>query len=300
VLISGHALDPAGKKISKSKLKTADDPTALLEQYSADAVRYWTASVRTGGDTLLSEETIKNGARLVTKLWNAARFVLPHIEGYTPPPVAPPGLNPSDRWLLARLHETVRRATAALEEYAFATAKTEIERFFWADLCDNYLEMIKARLYGDASGTTVDAAAREAARYVLYHALDRVVHMLAPFIPHVTEAIFLAGFAGAGAASIHTSRWPVPEAAWDNPAGERDGLALLEVIDAVRRWKAERRLSVGAPLARVEIRGGSEQISVLFAAMVDLRSVTRAEQIVFETAEDGSALAVTIQHQAGG
>lgn len=78
VLISGHALDPQGKKISKSKLKTAEDPTSMLEQYSAGAVRYWTASVQTGNDTVLSEEVFRNGSRLVTKLWNAAKLVLLH------------------------------------------------------------------------------------------------------------------------------------------------------------------------------------------------------------------------------
>lgn len=139
VMIAGHALDPAGKKISKSKLKASDDPTPILEQLSADAVRYWAAGVRTGGDTLLSEETIKNGGRLVTKLWNAARLVLPHLDGYVPPAAPPPGLTPADRWLLARLHGTIRRATAAMEEYSFSAAKTDVERFFWAELCDNYL-----------------------------------------------------------------------------------------------------------------------------------------------------------------
>jgi valyl-tRNA synthetase len=151
VLISGHALDPSGKKISKSKLSVAEDPMPILEQFSADAVRYWAASVRTGGDTLLSEEVFRNGAKLVTKLWNASKFALSHLAGYAPP-AAPPELNATDRWLLARLYEVVRRATQAMDEYEFAVAKSETERFFWTDFCDNYLELIKLRLYGAAGG----------------------------------------------------------------------------------------------------------------------------------------------------
>ena len=86
VLISGHALDPSGKKISKSKLSVAEDPTPMLEQFSADAVRYWAASVRTGGDTNLSEEVFRNGSKLVTKLWNASKFALSHLGGASLPP----------------------------------------------------------------------------------------------------------------------------------------------------------------------------------------------------------------------
>ncbi len=165
VLISGHALDPAGKKISKSKLKAAEDPTAMLQTFSADAVRYWATSVRTGGDTLLSDEVMKNGNRLVTKLWNAAKLALGHVEGYVAPDDPSRLLNATDLWLLARLHTVIRRATTAMEEYEFAAAKTEVERFFWTDLCDNYLEMIKFRLYGDAEGAEGAQAGREGARY---------------------------------------------------------------------------------------------------------------------------------------
>ncbi len=152
VLISGHALDPSGKKISKSKLSVAEDPTSMLEQFSADAVRYWAASVRTGGDTNLSEEVFRNGNKLVTKLWNASKFALSHLGGASLPLPEPPPqqLNATDRWLLARLHEVIRRATAAMEDYEFAIAKAETERFFWTDLCDNYLELVKLRLYGDS------------------------------------------------------------------------------------------------------------------------------------------------------
>src|SRR5260370_37039144 len=99
VMIAGHAQDPGGKKISKSRRKTADDPTATIEQYSADAVRYWTAGVRTGSDTAVSEEAFRQGNRLVTKLWNAARVVGLHSGARTE---GAPALQVADRWLLGR------------------------------------------------------------------------------------------------------------------------------------------------------------------------------------------------------
>ncbi|HXI16047.1 MAG TPA: valine--tRNA ligase, partial [Chloroflexota bacterium] len=186
ILISGHALDPSGKKISKSKLKGADHPTPMLEQFSADAVRYWAASVRTGGDTNLSEEAFRNGGRLVTKLWNASRLVLSNMDGYVPSAAPPAALTPVDRWVLSRLAQVIRRATASFEDYEFARVKDETERFFWSDLCDNYLELVKARLYGDAAAGNgqlhLAHAGRAAAQYTLYHALLSVVKLLAPFL----------------------------------------------------------------------------------------------------------------------
>jgi len=287
VLISGHALDPSGKKISKSKLKAADDPTPTLEQWSADAVRYWTASVRTGGDTNLNEEVFRNGQRLVTKLWNAAKLALAHLDGYRPPEAPPEALNATDRWLLARLHDVIRRATVAMDEYEFASAKAEVERFFWSDLADNYLELVKSRLYGDAAAEEGGEAARDAARYTLYHTVLAVLKLLAPVLPHITEEIYLAGFAATdGARSIHLARWPEAKEEWRNAAAEQVGQALLEIVETVRRWKAERQLSVGAPLAAVRVTCSPDLSKALNGALLDLRSVTRARRVAIEAAGD--------------
>ena len=286
VLISGHALDPSGKKISKSKLKGADHPTPMLEQFSADAVRYWTSSVRTGGDTNLSEEVFRNGGRLVTKLWNASRLALSQMDGYTPdgwaaPP--PASLTPVDRWLLSRLGQLIRRATTALDEYEFARAKDETERFFWSDLCDNYLELVKASLYGDSAAAGANGqvhARREAAQYTLYHALLSVLKLLAPYLPHITEEIYLQGFAGSdGAVSIHRSRWPIAPGAWVSEEADTAGDAILAVAEGARRWKAERKLSVGAPVAHIAVSCPPAVLPALEASLMDLRSVTRAEQV---------------------
>jgi valyl-tRNA synthetase len=276
--------------------------------------------VRTGGDTLLSDEVMKNGNRLVTKLWNAAKLALPHLDGYQLPAEAPVGLNATDRWLLARLHAVIRRATAAMDDYEFAAAKAEVERFFWTDLCDNYLEMVKFRLYGDAEGAAQDDGAghggREAARYTLANALLAVLKLLAPFLPHVTDAVYGAGMgvtdvlegpraadaataggtAGQEPPSIHVARWPVARDAWSSPQAERAGQAIVEVAEAVRRWKAERQLSVGAPLGSLRVAGPAEVHEGLESAMLDLRSVTRAARIELVAADEGG-VSVSVEQQ---
>jgi valyl-tRNA synthetase len=279
VLISGHALDPAGKKISKSKLTAAEDPGGMLEQFSADAIRYWATTVRTGGDTLLSEDTIRNGNRLVTKLWNAAKLGLAHLDAYVPPADVPEGLNATDRWLLARLHETIRRATRAMDEYEFASAKAEVERFFWADLADNYLELVKFRLYG-SEAADVDGTARSHAQYVLYHTLKAVITMLAPFVPHITDEIYVVGFSAIdGKQSVHLAGWPVAPDAWRSETALRAGRSVLEVTDEVRKWKSERQLGMSAPLKVVRIEVEPDLAEALSGAALDLRSVTRATEI---------------------
>ncbi len=304
VLISGHAVDRGGQKLSKSKLKASDDPTATLERYSADAVRYWTAGGRTGADTPLSEDTLKNGSRLITKLWNAARLALPHLEGYRPPPEPPSSLNPTDHWLLGRLATTIHAATAAMDDYEYGLARSEVERFFWTDFCDNYLELAKYRLYDDARSAAPadpDQAAtqepggesraehdehagresgRDAVRYTLFHTLLSVLKLLAPILPHVTEELYLAGFAHLdGATSIHVARWPHVPDHWPSDDAVRLGAPILAVADAVRRWKAERQLSVGAPLATRRIEAPTEAIDTLRQSLLDLQSVTRAQAI---------------------
>ncbi|HEY8744517.1 MAG TPA: class I tRNA ligase family protein, partial [Chloroflexota bacterium] len=296
VLISGHALDPAGKKISKSKLKAAEDPTAMLETNSADAVRYWATSVGTGGDTLLNDETIKKGNRLVTKLWNAARLVLPHLEGYQPTQELPAGLNLTDRWLLASLNDTIRRAGAALEGYEFRAAKDEAERFFWADLCDNYLELVKFRLYGEVEGA--DAAGRDAARYVLYQALLSILKLLAPFLPFITDDLYQAAFAGEqpGVTSIHRSSWPGQQTQWQDERALSNGRLLLEVVESVRRHKSERHLSMATELATITITCPADAAAALQGAELDLRSVTRARQVrVIAGSPGGDDLSVVVE-----
>jgi len=293
VLISGHALDPSGKKISKSKLEAAEDPTPTLEQFSADAVRYWAASGRAGGDTVLTEEAFQVGKRLVTKLWNAARLVLPHLEGYRPPAAPPDALLPTDRWLLARLYETTRRATAAIAAYEFATAKAEVERFFWTELCDNYLELVKSRLYGDAS------AEREAAQYTLSHALCSVLKLLAPVLPHITDAIYEAGFAAAeDVPSIHLARWPTADERWASSHALRDGETILALVETVRRWKSERQLGVGAPLAALQVRCTPRLARVLEDALIDIRSLTRAAHVEVAAGAQDTRLEVHVRQEA--
>jgi valyl-tRNA synthetase len=279
VLISGWGLAGEGMgKISKSRGGGPTAPLAMIERYSADAVRYWAASTATGKDAVISEEKIQMGAKLVTKLWNVARFSERFLQDYgsaSDQSLASLPFTPADRWILARLQSLIRRVTALMESYEYASAKSEVETFFWTELADNYLEMSKQRLYDQ------DHPERQAARYSLYQVLTVIIKLLAPFLPYVTEEIYHGLFASQeGAASIHTSHWPEPTAQLEDEHAERSGQILLEVATSVRRFKSERNLPLGTDLLRLQLATPDSGTSrLLEQARADLGSVTRALQI---------------------
>ncbi|MEJ5310186.1 MAG: valine--tRNA ligase [Anaerolineae bacterium] len=268
-------------KISKSRGGGPMPPMEMLEQYSADAVRYWSSSSGFGKDSIISEEKIQIGAKLITKLWNVARFA----ERFLPPsPSSPPsggtegGLSPADRWILARTQRLIHRVTDLFHGYDYAAAKSEIETFFWRDLADNYLEMAKLRLYGEDAGAV----------FTLGHVLLATLKLFAPFLPHVTEAIYQALFAEReGAISIHVTQWPQPDARFEDADAEAFGETLVEIATAVRRYKSERGLSLGAEIGPLCLATRDAALTEQCrAASQDLVSVTRAQRVEVVAALD--------------
>ncbi len=283
VAISGWGLAPAeegkaeksGKPSKLSKSKGGSGALEMVEAYSADAVRYWAASTGFGKDTIVSEEKIALGTKLVTKIWNVARFAERFATGYTPSAAPPADLAPTDRWLLSRLHRLVGRVTGLWQGYEYAAAKSETEAFFWRELADNYLELAKARLYDAA------APGHEAAHYTLAGSLLATVKLFAPILPYVADEIYLGIFAASdGAVSVHRASWPSPHPDLIDQAAEDVGEALVAIATAVRRHKSEANLSLGAELAGIELITESAALgAALAAAEADITSVTRARWV---------------------
>jgi valyl-tRNA synthetase len=280
VAISGWGLAPQGTgKISKSRGGGPVVPMEMIERYSADAVRYWAASTGLGKDSIISEDKVQAGAKLVTKLWNVARFSQRFVEGYRPP-AERPALALSDRWILSRMQRLVRQVTRFFHNYDFAAAKSETESFFWKALTDNYLEMCKLRLYEEDS---------EGARYALRSVLLTTLKLFAPFLPHVAEEIYREVFAAVGEAdSIHRASWPLPDEALIDTEAEAAGDAVVDIATAVRRYKTDNQLFLGAELERLQVAIRDPGLrQALRDARADIRSITRAKQIeVRETLDD--------------
>ena len=282
VAVSGWGLAPEGQgKLSKSRGGGAITPGQVLSRYPADAVRYWSASTGLGRDARISEDKIREGARLSTKLWNVARFSASflHQAGGE----KRPDLSPADAWILAELQEVILHATGALEGYDHAAAKSAVETFFWRDLADNYLEMAKKRLYGRGVGPHPGAC------WALERCLETTVKLLAPFLPYVTEAIYQALFARlSGGGSLHLASWPEVDQTLRSMEARRLGAVLVAVGTAVRRRKSDAKLPLGTPLERLQVVDPeARRRSWLAPAEADIASLTRARRV--EVAEKPEA-----------
>jgi valyl-tRNA synthetase len=271
--ISGWVLDPDRRKMSKSRGNVVT-PLALLQEHGSDGVRYWAARAGPGVDTAFDPGQMKVGRRLAIKILNAARFALLRSD--------PRGaiVAPLDRGMLSRLAALVRDATVQLEAYEYARVLERTERFFW-EFCDDYLELVKARRYGDAGFTPDGAASANSAMLV---ALSGMLRLFAPYLPFVTEEVWSWWRPG----SIHRASWPVPEEVLDPIGGE--AAAAVEVygqaqraLADVRRIRALRRMPAKAAIARLTLPAA---FRALAPAAADFRAATRVADLAFEAVEE--------------
>jgi valyl-tRNA synthetase len=279
IIISGWILDPERKKMSKSRGNVVT-PSDLLERYSSDAVRYWSARARLGVDTTYDESVFGNGKRLVIKLFNAAKFVATHLLEQDQAVLTPAQITePLDQSFIVRLREIVRRAGEAFEVFEFASALQLIEDFFWANLCDNYLELVKVRAYSSES-----TAGKRSALATLKIVFSIQLRLFAPYVPFITEETWSWLFAAPHGRerSIHTAAWPTVEelAGVALPIEEDPYGAAVEVLFEVRRIKSEAKVSMKAPLQTLEITGSPKALNALRCLLSDVLAVTNAPTAV--------------------
>ena len=270
--LSGWVLDPDRKKMSKSKGNVVT-PVALLEEHGSDGVRYWAASGRPGTDTAFDANQMKVGRRLAMKLLNASKFALSAAE-----PKGPITW-PVDRAMLRSLAALVAEATEAFETYDYARALQRTETFFWR-FCDDYLELVKGRKYGEQG----DEAAGSA-NAALAAGLSVLLRLLAPFLPFVTEEVWSWWQPG----SVHTSAWPNAmevdglvsassmTAATDQAAYEWATVVLFEV----RKQRSETKQPLKVPITKVMITAAPGALALMPHVEADLRSALRVQ--AFET-----------------
>jgi valyl-tRNA synthetase len=266
VVVSGWILDPDRKKMSKSRGNVVT-PMHLLDQYTADGVRYWAAGARLGTDTAFDEKVFKVGKRLVTKLFNAGKFVLAQ------PADAHPISVELDRAFVARLGRLVAQVSAAMDEFDYAHALQDAETFFWSDFTDTFLELVKARARqpGPEGGSAVAA---------LRLGLGVLLRLFAPVLPYITEEVWSWVFAAeTGHASIHRAPWPgaadfAAVAAPDDPASFDAAVAYLAFIN---KKKSEASVSVGRGIARLRVAASAATARGLAPVLADVTAAARVE-----------------------
>ena len=239
ILINGMVLGEDGFKMSKSR-NNIISPETIIEQYGADAFRQWgAAGAATGSDIMFNWNDVVAASRFQTKLWNIFRFVMGHLERGADP--AAPVTELSDRWLLVRLSGTVAEVTAAMEGYQFDRALRAVREFTWNTLADDYIEIVKGRLYGD------DEEGRASACSALRITMDVLFRLLAPIIPHFSEECYhtLTG------RSVHKETWP--EFEYTDEDAQRQGNLLVKTVAELRRYKHDHGMALNAPLGHVTI-----------------------------------------------
>jgi valyl-tRNA synthetase len=271
--ISGWVLDPDRKKMSKSKGNVVT-PMALLEEHGSDGVRYWAASARLGTGATFEASEMRVGRRLAIKVLNASKFALASAEplGAITAPV--------DRAILRTLATLVHEATHDFEQYEYARVLQHTEEFFWR-FCDDYLELVKGRRYGEQG-----AALAASANATLVAALSVLLRLLAPFLPFVTEEVWSWWKDG----SIHLAPWPTQEeleellSAAPDTAREADQQTYdwaTVVLFEVRKQRSEAKQALKVPISKVFVRAPRDVAVVMPHVEADLRSALRVK--AFET-----------------
>ncbi|MGH9465038.1 MAG: class I tRNA ligase family protein, partial [Thermoanaerobaculia bacterium] len=244
VHLTGLVRDPEGRKMSKTRGNVVD-PLELVDEYGADALRFTLAALDSPGrDIPLDRERMAGYRAFGNKIWNAVRFSLSRTEGATvQTALAPALLAAPERWILSRLSRAEREVNAKLEAFRFDEACRALYAFFWGELCDWYIELVKPALGGEAPRPQVGE--------VLLTALERSLRLLHPVMPFLTEELWqrLPGHQAVHAETIVLAPYPAGEAAWEDASVEEDMGHLMALVT----WVRNRRAALGlAPKAVLE------------------------------------------------
>lgn len=270
IMISGHALDAKGRKMSKSLGNTVS-PQEMIDKYSADVLRYWSATGSLGEDLPFQEKEFVAGKKFLTKLYNASRFVAMQTEGVKPRDLKSENLREVDKWILSRLNRVIKVSTESLEKYEFSKAFSAVRNFFWLEFADYYIEIVKRRVYEDKDDT---------AKAVLVKVMTDVLKMLAPFVPHVVEETYQANFKHClETNSVHLEKWPKVDENFIDTEAEEAGKMLKDIIAGLRKYKSENNLAMNSELEEVKVFGNSnaEKVKEDIADTMKVKSVVVGE-----------------------
>ncbi|MEP2101790.1 MAG: valine--tRNA ligase [Parasphingorhabdus sp.] len=278
-----------GSKMSKSKGNVVD-PLGLIDQYGADALRFFMAAMESQGrDIKMDDKRVEGYRNFATKLWNASRFCEVNGIGASKTLRAPEAKLPVNRWIISEVTETLATLDKALGDLRFDAAANTIYHFTWDRFCDWYLELIKPVLQGD------DADAAEETRAVAGWVLDQIIVMLHPFMPFITEELWhsMASETGGRNYDLIVAKWPEPKAEIDADAkAEVDW--LIRLISATRTAKVELNIAPGTKMT-AHVRDGDDALRARIARQTSaLDRVGRLESFSFDPAPEGATAQIVI------
>ncbi|MBQ3494809.1 MAG: class I tRNA ligase family protein, partial [Clostridia bacterium] len=276
VMISGYVTSADVSKLSKKSGNNKNSPQDILATYSADVTRYWANNLSLGKDTCFSFESFDAGKKLANKLWNASKFVLSFLYDYTPKAVQ---LLPMDKYILEKYKKVYASYMKNLDRYDISLSLNEVERFFW-NFCDDYIEVVKRRLYNpDVYGKQ----AQESAQYACYHVLLGMLKMFSNFMPHLTEEIYMDYYAQKeGKKSLHVSGYLNLGEVEDEQL-IKNGDEVMNIVSAVRQFKSENKISLKTFIQDITI--SSKNVEFVKSCEVDIKAVCSINEIKYADGE---------------
>ncbi|MBN1389747.1 MAG: valine--tRNA ligase [Candidatus Thermoplasmatota archaeon] len=281
IMMGGFILAPDGTPMHASK-GNAVDPLEYHREYGADPIRYYAATCTLGKDHPFRINDVRRGSQIVRKLYNIERLLSQAFKELRPKELIAimekvrsdrSLILPVDKWVLNRFSQIVDEATEAADTYQFDKSVKAVVDFMWLEVADHYLEMIKHRLREGDMGTI----------YTAYTIGIGIPKLLAPFLPHITEDVYQEHYrAFEGARSIHISEWPKPPTIGD--AGAKIGLLAVDIVAAVRRFKSDNKIALGAPIGPVRLITKEHQR--LAPSLEDIRGTIKASEVTLERSED--------------
>ena len=269
VMISGFVMANKGEKISKSKGNSKVEPMDLIKQYSADVLRYWAGTGRLGTDIVFSDETMLRGKKLVNKIWNVSKFIEMHLVDYEDKEFT--DYEYIDKWILGKFQEMEKQFIKYLDEYEVGLALNTLEKFFW-NFCDNYIEIVKHRLYRPEEFGKMP---RYSGQKTVYTILYKLLQDFSIYFPFITEEIYQELYKGK---SIHLTEIKTLEFNFDKE--KINGDLIIEIISAARGEKTNNNVSLKTPIKNLTINLNKELKESVELSIKDFKATLFIEELI--------------------
>ena len=269
VMISGFVMANKGEKVSKSKGNSKVEPIDLIKEYSADVIRYWAGSGRLGTDIVFSEETLLRGRKLVNKLWNVAKFIEMHLSDYEDKEFNT--YEYIDKWILGKYQDMESGFIKYLDEYEVGLALNTLEKFFW-NFCDNYIEIVKHRLYRPEEFGEVP---RYSGQKTIYTLLYKLLQDFSIFFPFITEEIYQELYHDNK--SIHLTQ--IEPLNFDFKDEIKNGDIMIDIISHARGEKTNNNVSLKTPIKVFDLSVNEELENAINDAIKDFKATLTIQNL---------------------
>lgn len=277
VMISGFVMANKGEKISKSKGNSKAEPIDLINEYSADVIRYWAGSGRLGTDITFSEETLLRGKKLINKIFNVSKFIEMHLADFQDKEFT--NYEYIDKWILARFQDMEKGFLKYLDEFEVGLALNHLEKFFW-NFCDDYIEIVKHRLYRPEE---FGSEPRYSGQKTVYIILYKLLQDFSIFFPYITEEIYQEIYHDKK--SIHLTE--IKELNFNFGQEKEFGNIIVDIISIVRGEKSSNNLSLKTEVTNLEISAAKEIKETIAKAKKDFQATLFVKNLKFKEIESG-------------